>query len=160
MWSGPSECIKWVSKERNETKLNYIPVGRLCNLAAWVAILQGKHDSDFIGCAGHVPFATRQRVTADIPQVNRLRINITFNSSHRYLWTINWQSIRISGLQKRRIAAVARLWLHTRLQLGAETLEPWVGTQWNHPFVNIRLHVCNLTWGPIFHQQCGSCYWR
>ena len=28
----PNKCIKGVSKERNETKLNYIPVGRLCNL--------------------------------------------------------------------------------------------------------------------------------
>jgi hypothetical protein len=37
----PKERIKGVSKERNETKLNYILVGRLCNLESpWVAILQ------------------------------------------------------------------------------------------------------------------------
>jgi len=28
----PKECIKGVSKEQNKTKLNYILVGRLCNL--------------------------------------------------------------------------------------------------------------------------------
>jgi len=39
--NGPNKCIKGVSKERNETKLNYILVGRLCNLESpWVAILQ------------------------------------------------------------------------------------------------------------------------
>ena len=36
----PNECIKGVSKEQNETRLNYVLVGRLCNLESlWVEIL-------------------------------------------------------------------------------------------------------------------------